>query len=214
MRYVKRLPTPQILAQRGAQWTQDFLGSTKSRPDGSKYAHAQIRSTLDSMSFHKCFYCEQKLKGRPKEIDHHIEVSERRDLAYDWDNLYLACDNCNNKLDNLSIPISQALNPCKDSDADIEIHITFEKDVIRPKNGSAKGLITIQKYKLDTELLDYVRSRQIQKFTDLLLAIYRQQIQEGGRQMTQAEKQSLKCFADPDASFSLMFRILLQELGI
>ena len=82
MRGVSRLPEPQILIDRKALWLANFLASGNLRPDSSKYAHASVKADLNSMSFHKCFYCESKLKGEPKEVDHHIEVSVDKNFAF------------------------------------------------------------------------------------------------------------------------------------
>jgi uncharacterized protein (TIGR02646 family) len=101
MRYLERLSKPAILEQKEMEWVAAFLVSPeKKRPDNSKYGHKSIREQLNSMSFHKCFYCECKLKGIPSEIDHYVEVAERRDLAFAWENLFMACTNCNNKIGN------------------------------------------------------------------------------------------------------------------
>ncbi|MEY4937574.1 MAG: hypothetical protein RIS64_3933 [Bacteroidota bacterium] len=75
MRALTRLPEPQILVARKKQWLDAFLVSGKPRPDSNKYAHESIRMDLNSMSSYKCFYCETKLKGASKEVDHHVEVS-------------------------------------------------------------------------------------------------------------------------------------------
>ena len=150
MRHIERLPRPAILEERSEQWRDAFVNSEKRRPDNSKYAHPQIRESLNAMSFQKCFYCERKLKDVPQEIAHFIEVAERRDLAYEWNNLYLACDNCNDKTPNRSIPVTEVLDPCQHSDTEIQHHLTFEDEVIRARNDSGLGRKTIQKYKLDT----------------------------------------------------------------
>lgn len=171
MRGVSRLPEPQILIDRKAQWLAIFLASGKSRPDFSKYAHDSVKADLNSMSFHKCFYCESKLKGEPKEVDHHIEVSVDKSLSFEWTNLYLSCDNCNTKISHSTTPIHDTLNHCTDNDELIQQHLTFNKELIEPKENSDLELGRIKKYRLDTELLDTRRLKQISKFQELLIEI-------------------------------------------
>ncbi len=214
MRYIKRLPKPQILVDKESQWTSNFVASTNKRPDGSKYRHPEILSTLNAMSFHKCFYCEQKLKGATSEIDHFIEVEEKSELAFSWDNLYLACTNCNNKLTNRSIPVKDALDVCLDSDTEIETHLYFEKECIKAKNNSEKGAKTIQKYKLDTIQLDLLRSRKLNDFHDVLIRIKDLQIKQKRTFLNTEEKETLLHFANADSSFSMMFRLLLKKIGL
>ncbi|OQX80987.1 MAG: hypothetical protein B6D64_02470 [Bacteroidetes bacterium 4484_276] len=62
MIHINRLPKPDILTRKEKEWTEKFLASDKKRPDNSKYGHKEIRTQLNSMSYHKCFYCERKLK--------------------------------------------------------------------------------------------------------------------------------------------------------
>ena len=213
MRYIERIAKPEILERKADTWRDAFVGSDKKRPDNNKYAHRQVRESLNTMSFHKCFYCERKLKDIPEEIDHFIEVAERKELAYEWENLYLACDNCNNKLPNRTISVTTALNPCYHPDAEIQQHLTFENEIIRAKNDSDLGRSTIQKYKLDSDQLDLVRLRAIQQFHKVLIRIQNNMIREG-RTISEREKEMLLSFQQKDRSFSLMFAVLLDNLHV
>ena len=210
MRYIERIAKPKILEQKADTWRDAFVASDRKRPDNNKYAHRQVRDSLNAMSFHKCFYCERKLKDIPEEIDHFIEVAERKELAYDWENLYLACDNCNNKLPNRTIPVDTALNPCHHPDKEIQQHLTFEDEIIRAKNDSDIGRSTIQKYKPDSDQLDLVRLRAIQQFHKVLIRIQKNMNKEG-RMMSEREKEILLSFQQKDHSFSLMFAVLLDN---
>jgi hypothetical protein len=211
MRHLERLPKPNILSQKDKEWTDKFIESGKTRPDNSKYGHKDIITDLNAISFHKCFYSEQKLKGIPREIDHHIEVSERKDLAYDWDNLYLSSTECNNKLPNKIISVSDVLNPFNNSDEEFESHFIFENEFVTARNGSELALNTIKKYRLDSPLLDSLRSAILHQFKDVLEVIRKNQISENGRVMNDIEIEALRRFAQPDHSFSLMFRLLLKK---
>lgn len=211
MRHLERLPKPDKLIQKEKEWTESFIESGKLRPDNGKYGHKDILADLNTISYWKCFYSEQKLKGIPKEIDHHIEVAERKDLAYDWDNLYLSSTTCNNKLPNKTISVDDVLNPFTNSDEEIEEHLTFEDECITAKNGSKLGFDTIKKYRLDSPSLDSIRSRALHQFKDVLEIIRKNQIQDKGRDMNENELEALYRFAQPDFSFSLMFRLLLKN---
>ena len=216
MIHIERLNKPDILVKKEDEWTKKFIASGKTRPDNSKYRHKEILGTLNSMSFHKCFYCETKIKDVPPEIDHFIEVSDPKGkkLAFDWNNLYLACNNCNNKLNNTTIPVTEVLDPCKNTNDEIQKHITFEDEIITAKNNSEIGFKTIQKYRLGERLLDHLRLKQIDLFKDVLLQILVNQNADEGRKMNKQEKEVLKRFAQKDRQFSLMFRILLKKYNI
>jgi 5-methylcytosine-specific restriction endonuclease McrA len=212
MRSLTRLPEPAIITTRGNQWLIDLIASGKLRPDSSKYANPQIRTQLDSISFHKCFYCETKLKNSPKEVDHNVEVSVNINLSFVWNNLYLCCDNCNNKLNHIAIPINTTLDPFLNNDIEIEEHLTFIDEQVTARSNSPIGINTIRKYRLDTELLDKRRINQLKNFLKLLNVIRQNQISDGGRAMTQNEIDSINIFKQIDQPYSLMFKILANNL--
>ncbi len=214
MRGLNRLTKPQILNDREDKWKNDFIASGKARPDSNKYGHESIRSELASISFHKCFYCESKLKLEPKEVDHHIEVSIEKELAFAWTNLYLSCDNCNNKINHNAIPINAALDPCRNNDSEIQAHLTFDDEMITSVDGSSLGFKTIQKYRLDSELLDRRRSVQLRIFYKVLIEIQKKQIIEGRKSLNQNELGLLCRFKQNDQPYSLMFKVILDKLPI
>lgn len=212
MIHIERMEEPDILIQKKEEWTHKFIASGKPRPDSSKYGHKDIRNALFTMSHNKCYYCENILKGKPKEIDHFIEVAENKELAFEWSNLYLSCSNCNKKMANRSISTNEALDPCIDTDDEIEKHIFFEAEQITYL--TEKGEKTIRKYRLSAERLDFLRLKELQRFTEKLITIQFLINQEGGREMSEDEKESLKRFARADNNFSFMFSKLLKKYNI
>jgi len=211
MIHIKRLPEPKILIKKKREWTSQFIKSDKKRPDHSKYAHQEIKSTLITMSHNKCFYCETLLKGSTKEVDHLIEVSEDKKKAYEWSNLFLSCSNCNKKIPHTSIPADHVLNPCEDQDEEIRKHITFiNEEIIFITD---KGELTIQKFKLNSERLDYLRLKQLQKFYEVLVSIL-MAIKHENRKISAHEKEVLQRFKRLDNCYSFMFQTILEKYPI
>ncbi len=206
---VTRLPEPRILQEKKTAWTADFLASPKKRPDSTKYAHREVVEALRVMSHDKCFYCEAR-EGSLS-VDHYIEVSERRDLAFAWPNLYLACDECQRKQPNRSIPVADCLDPC-DPRVEPAAHLTFVAE--RAKPASPCGEQTIKKYRLNDSARLLQRTRQLSLWRDALEHILRTQIAAGRPAMTPAELAELRRFADPDEPFSAMFSCLLKVRGL
>jgi hypothetical protein len=218
MIHLERLSKPQKLVEKEKEWLDIFLKSGKERPESKQYAHENIKSTLSSISSNKCFYCESLLSEGDKQVEHHIEVSTRlpncdgRNLAFDWDNLYLSCKNCNSKVLHSSISVYDVLNPFRNSDVEIENEIYFiENEEIKGKNDI--GIKTIQKYKLDTDTLNLLRSRALNGFYKKLLEIKDKVISEN-RKISKQEKEELRFFANKDRAFSLMFRLLLRKFSL
>lgn len=214
MRHIERLPKPEILRKKEAEWQKKYeeklTENPKARPDNSKYAHKQITDTLYAMSYGKCFYCETKLSGDNKEVDHYVEVARDHSKAYDWENLYLACTNCNDKLNNEIIPVTEALDPCKDSDEEIKRCITFEREQICSVDESVKGLNTIKKFKLNTDLLDLKRSRWLNKLLLDASRIHSRMVAEGRQQATEEERRVIRRYMSPEQPYSLMCEVFIK----
>lgn len=208
MRHIDRLPTPRILSEKQNKWQQKYeqkiAEKPKARPDSSKYAHKDILQQLNSCSFNKCFYCESKLTGTSREVDHYIEVAIDPSGAFEWTNLYLSCNNCNDKLDHNTVPVTEALNPCVDSDEQIQRHITFERECIRSQAGSEKGLNTIRKFRLDSDALDLKRSKWLNKLATIVIEIDNQMREENRTVHSFEEKDRICRFMQSDQPYSLM----------
>ncbi len=215
MRHVDRLPKPDILEKKHDEWLEKYMKKRESnpsaRPDSSKYGNPSIKKCLHSSSFGKCFYCETKLNETSIEIDHCKEVHIFPELAYTWDNLYMSCSNCNDKMDCQAIPIEEVLDPCKDSDEEIQANITFEDECIYSQPNSEKGMKTIQKFRLNTDSLDLRRSRWLRQIANEALEIRGRMIKEERKVETEEEKRRLLRYTQPDQPYSLMSEIYLRK---
>jgi uncharacterized protein (TIGR02646 family) len=213
---VKRLPEPDVLATNKDRWCAAFLEQRakdpKKRPESKQYAHPDVVSTLEAMSYHKCFYCEQSTKQTKREVDHHVEVAEDPSRAFEWTNLYLACWDCNHqKQSNRAISVTDCLDPC-DPETRPSEHLTFDDELIRGQ--SPKGLATVKKYKLDRPDLDHRRGRQLRQLDKARIAIQESMISDGRKTMNEQEKEVLRRFCQPDFPFSLMFKAHLESIGL
>lgn len=208
MRYLKRLDKPKILAEKQEIWTKNFIDSGRKRPSSKQYDHDTVKEELSKISFNKCFYSEVLFSDLSEaQVDHHIEIAEDKNKAFEWDNLYLSHEKSNQgKSSNKAIPNSETLDPFIDIDDEIEKHLSFVDNNIRGM--SEKGLKTIQKYNLKKDIFNGLRATELIKFYKVLVAIGENKI---NRDFTDLEKRSLQLFAQPDAPFSLMFRLILKQ---
>ena len=141
--------------------------------DKSLYAHNEVKVALRRAQHDKCAFCESKIMHigfgdvehyRPKAAVRQGEEDELQYpgyywLAYDWTNLFLSCQLCNQRFKRNCFPLRhpnlRALSPqqilSKESpllinpSADYpEKHLVFEAESAIPKNGSMKGKVTIE----------------------------------------------------------------------
>jgi uncharacterized protein (TIGR02646 family) len=118
---------PEILLTEGrarrAKHEDEFLAERAAYEIGDRrfefarsiYAHDSVRETLSRAQHHKCCFCESKVRHiSDGDVEHFRPKASARQarnaapelpgyywLAYEWSNLYFACQSCNqrNKLD-------------------------------------------------------------------------------------------------------------------
>lgn len=215
MRTLQRLNKPRILVEKEAAWRDAHLRKVEQdpsvRPSSKQYGHSEIRQALQAMSFSKCFYCERRLSEKEQEIDHYIDVAERPDLAFLWENLYLSCEGCNNgKPPHRDIPVEECVDPCDPHEEPLQ-HLSFRQDRVEGIPGT-KGARTIQKYRLFREDLALQRARALLEFKDVLLQLAGLPEVRMRGQVSAAHRKVLLKFAEPDMPFSAMFRALLSSI--
>lgn len=217
MRHIERLVCPDILSRKHDEWQQKFdekrHNDSKARPDNSKYAHKDIRRQLSTMSFGKCFYCESLLSNSPKEVDHFIEVAIDSAKAYTWENLYLSCSNCNDKLPHNQIPVDSALDPCRDSDEFIRANISFDKEFIVSVPGSPMGDNTIKKFRLSDEQLDNKRMKWLRIIDETVRNVLINMIKDGRKKFNKAELSLIESFKEPCRPYSYMSEVYIDRMA-
>ncbi len=218
MRTVERPAKPNVLRDHADQWTDAFRASGKPRPDSRRYAHPEIKRVLNDSSHGKCFYCESLLL--PREGGLCLEVDHRRGVkpperAYDWDNLYLSCDRCNQaKKGRPDIAIEETLDPC-DRSVDPAEHLDARLEHARPWSDSTLGRKTIDKLGLNSIELLLLRQRLLSEFEYQL----RLRIGDAARHRVVTEEQQKEIerglteeFARADMPYSWLFRAKLRRL--
>ena len=124
-----------------------------------RFSHETVRNALRRMQREKCCYCEIYITdwGPGRQVDHYRPKDKYRCLKYDWDNLLVACGECNHAKSN-KFPkslskdplILNPYDPCDDPEDHVdyllrerkEIPIELEGSII-PKDDSPKGKKTI-----------------------------------------------------------------------
>lgn len=188
---------PAILASKGEKATDQLKiafekGSTAFVFNAAIYGGKTVKTVLKQMQHHKCCFCEAKIEHvshgdvehfRPKagyQIDENQALIKPGYywLAYDFANLFLCCQVCNqvykknyfplvdentrakSHYDDLAREESLILHPALD---DIDEHLIFEAEIVKPKNGSRKGAETIKRTGLNREFLLKERFEYLKK---------------------------------------------------
>lgn len=141
---VARSSQPDILKKNAANWLSN-LKSISTNPSvtkeqikkaQNKYRHDQIKSELVKMFHGKCAYCESKITVVTYgAIEHFRPKGEYLDLTFEWTNLLLSCDVCNDAgHKGVKFPLDINGNPLlidpTDGITDPNMHLEFSWDAI------------------------------------------------------------------------------------
>lgn len=196
-------PVPAILLTKG----KEEIKVLKDRYDNGKrdfsskdfdsgiYGSAEVKDVLITIQNYKCCFCESKIGHigygdvehfRPKAgWTQNIEQLHKPGyywLAYDWENLLLSCQRCNQRYKRNFFPLikpsDRALSHHADvaneqpvfihpANEDAENFITFKEEIPVAVNGNIRGRETISKLGLDRELLNEQRREVFNKLRDI-----------------------------------------------
>lgn len=255
IRVLKPATPPTVLTTRGAKATADAsaeydrdppayrTGASKlPEPDSKIYAHETVRDALRTAQHDKCAFCESVVTHiTPGDIEHYRPKRGYRQrpaepltypayywLAYDWDNLFLACPLCNQRFKENLFPlrVQKARARCHHDDHTREKpvllhpgrdnpgrHITYRDEVAVPK--TARGRATIALLGLDRKELNDRRAERrralqlLRRFRDGLLAdLARAPTAEARSALAEVER-ALAGAILPSAEYSAMARVVL-----
>ncbi len=203
IRIVKPKKAPAILTTKG-RTKRDEHKAAHARGDriftfnAKIYGHKSVKEALINAQHDKCFLCESKITHishgdvehfRPKagyrqSAGDKLQAPGYYWLAYEWGNLFLACQICNQvfkkNLFPLSNPTVRATSHKKQvskekslfidpSREDPELVIGFRREIPYPINNDPRAKATIQGLGLDRPRLN---ERRLERY-ELLLSLYR-----------------------------------------
>ena len=155
---VQRTQEPNVLRRNSARWLtvlqsaynelaqiendpqsteqQKKQAQAKVKKAQSKYNHPMVKNTLERMFYGKCAYCESKITVVTYgQIEHFYPKGDTqyRHKTFEWNNLLLSCDICNNaQHKGTRFPLDVNGNPVlidpSDGLTDPNIHLLFSWD--------------------------------------------------------------------------------------
>ena len=160
-------------------------GQKKFDFDSNVYAHKTVKAALRKAQHDKCCFCESKVTHisygdvehfRPKagarqKSGAKLERSGYYWLAYEWSNLFLSCQLCNQRYKENLFPLKKPANRAKSHDdnvgsekpifidpsEDVGKYISFREEVIVAVNDNPKGKATIEALGLNRDELNDMR---------------------------------------------------------
>ncbi len=159
------------------------------------YASAEVKSALKQLFDNKCVYCESVIgiiasgdvdqfrpKGGSMNTDGSFDPQHYWWLAYEWENLYMSCQVCNQRYKKNNFPVRGErtsikgdvsledpllIDPCNREDFMVE-HIGYERELAVPL--TEKGEHTIKILGLNREELLSIRKESLERLEAALFA--------------------------------------------
>lgn len=114
---ISKKQEPTVLIKNSSKWKKQLLANIKVGKKSTKYlltrySHPEIKETLVEETNGKCAYCESKLLHiHHGDIEHIFPKTLDQSQRYEWNNLTLSCEICNQNKSNHDPNLNHILNP-------------------------------------------------------------------------------------------------------
>ena len=178
MRRLKKVTCPDILEQYGQQWLEEFLEDTGNTTKRYRYRHPSIKGPLKEETYGKCAYCESKIgHNTPGDVEHIKPVSRFLEDIFIWENLTIACTECNRRKRDYYDENCMLVNPYID---DVEAMIVHLGPFVAWEVGNRRAEITVRRLELDSYARIELIGRKIEKIEEIKNLLERIEGMTGG----------------------------------
>ena len=191
-------PPPLLVAKQKA-WTDRWIRSRDMKKSwATRAASKLLKNALTIMTHGKCAYCENLLL-ETFPVEHFLSKSEFHEHAFQWENLFPACHDCNSKK-GIRSPGKEIIRPDQEPDPEDFFDVNVKGQLVANSNiagdAAAKERVqlTIEFFSLNRGTLCHLRTvvkDDMQRFN----------------------KKSLRNFLDPKRPFKLVVRKTLRDIG-
>lgn len=142
MRRIPKLQPPDVLVANAEAWTEAILGEDPSEADRLRYRHRDIKERLLEETSSKCSYCESKLGHNcPGDIEHKIPKAPHPEMTFAWENLTIACSECNRRKGQYDDPENRLLDPNVD---EVEARLIHAGPLVFSVAGDTSSEVTVR----------------------------------------------------------------------
>ncbi|WP_216913538.1 HNH endonuclease [Nocardia noduli] len=209
MRKLTKGEKPPILDAKEVEWTQEYLDAkaAKQKNMPSRWRHSEIKSAVAAETADRCAYCDDNPKSvYPGDVEHLLPKSQFPHLVLKWSNLTFACWQCNNKKREYYSATLPLIDPYVD---DPDEHLLFFGDLVLPRPGSERGIVTIHHLGLARKPLVEERRNRIEHIVGLVQAWSKMPNAESAQAILEIIIENYE-----NGPFKATVRSLLREMGI
>ncbi len=208
MRRITKGQIPEVLRANEAKWLAEYKAEPSNSTRRTRYRDKDIKTALLTETSYKCVYCESKLgHNTPGDVEHKIPSSKVVDRHFDWENLTIACNECNRRKSDFHDDDFPFVDPYVDNVESMFIHCG---PVVRWRSGNARAEFAVKRL----ELLDPKRTplmcRKVEKIGEVLTLMERVKDAKNATMKALLTKQ-LQEMADASAEYSAMVKTILEQ---
>jgi len=209
---LQKLPEPTRLAQNAAAWTsvlatKEAAGIAPTSAEKTRYRIPEIKAVLVQETSGKCAYCESKLQHiHHGDVEHIYPKSLDLLRSFDWTNLTLACEICNQNKSNNDPNVNHIIDPYT---VDPEEHLIFFGGLIFSK-GTVEGTSTRALLDLHRTELVEMRNDQVEKIMGIYAQVLDLTLPAPVRRAIYNDL--LQREAGPSAPYTAMARCIVKEM--
>jgi uncharacterized protein (TIGR02646 family) len=212
MRHISKLAEPNVLFTNKDNWLTEYKADKTNGTKKYRYRHSDIKGQLKDETGFKCVYCESKIgHNTPGDVEHIIPSSKNEDMHFEWENMTIACTECNRRKNAHYEQGEEFLNPYTDND--LEVLIEHFGPIVNWRNGHVRAEITVKILELNKSTRIQLILRKIEKIEDTNTLIERY-IAEQNPTLKKIHKFQLEQMTLVDAEFSGMVKSLITQKGI
>ena len=208
MRNLQKLDCPDILRDNHEKWLEELAEDPTNSTRKSRYRAKPIKDQVKSETGGKCIYCESFIgHNTPGDIEHIHPVKHFPEERFVWENLSLACTECNRRKSDYTHAVYPFLNPYSD---DVEKAVTHLGPIVTWEVGNQRAEITIKKLEINSHGRKELVFRKIEALAefDNLLERFASEKNEVVREILRLE---LLSKADIHAEYSGMMKSIIEQ---
>jgi uncharacterized protein (TIGR02646 family) len=158
-------------------WLADFVADRKNATKRYRYRDPAIKEVLRQETGWKCVYCESKIgHNTAGDIEHKVPTSKDETKHFTWDNLTVACGECNRRKRDYYSTADAFLDPYADN---VEAMLIHTGPLVVWQIGEARAEITIKKLELHDESRAPLVSRKVEQLNNFVHLLERFQAAVG-----------------------------------
>lgn len=210
MRFLSKLPEPDLLTQNATTWLAEFLADPGSSTKRNRYRHPSIKMTLLEETSSKCAYCESRVgHNTPGDVEHKVPTSKEKTKHFLWANLTIACTECNRRKNDFYDAQDGFVDPYIDNPDELFDHYG---PVVMPKVGQPRAEVCVEILKLCSDERIRLVTQKIAKLQELQQVLERFNHEPQGP-LKEVLRRRLADMARPSAEYSAMVRDALRLKG-